>query len=163
MRGCSSPRTRYAYVDGCCKTRSLHCSVTQGFKGAMEGLSNAALVLTRRPKFGEEADESSSDEDEEVKYGLKPADQGPDAESVSGDSVSSAERRKAFRLSHVIIKGHGPVKLPLGVALEVTFDKDHFFSKANRDARERAARYAHIVRVVASGECDWSPGSAKPG
>ena len=117
--------------------RLLH---VQGFKSAMNALSNATLCLVQRPKFGEEADMSSSDEDEELKYGLRKPDEGPDAESVSTDTVSSFERRRAFRRSHVIVKGTGPVKLPLGVALEATFDGEQFFSKANRNTRDRLAR-----------------------
>jgi hypothetical protein len=67
-------------------------------------------------------------------------DNGSEDESVDSDSVDTATRRREFRRTHVTIPGVGPVKLPIGVALEVAFDREQFFSKANRAARDRQAR-----------------------
>lgn len=76
-----------------------------------------------------------------------------DAESVSGDSITSEERRREFRRTHVIVPGFGPVPLPLAVALEVTFDREHFFSKANRDTREREARCVCVYMCARTRYC----------
>ena len=116
------------------------CGVCQGFKTAMLSLSNCSLLLVNRPRFGEEADLSSDDEEGFDESAVYKHDNGSEAESVDSDSVDSDTRRREFRRTHVIIPGVGPVKMPIGVAFEVSFDTEQYFSKANRALRERLAR-----------------------
>lgn len=117
----------------------------EGFKNAMFGMANCALLLVQRPKFGEDVDGSSEDDDWEHPDGPPSSD--PDDESGSEtESKTSFERRAEFRRTHMLIPGVGPVKLPLGTAFEVTFDDLRFFSKENRNRRERMERLKAIKK-----------------
>ncbi len=87
---------------------------------------------------------SSSDEEGFDESAVYKPDNGSDDESVDSGSMDSDARRREFRRTHVIIPGIGPVKMPIGVAFEVTFDTEQYFSKANRATRERLARYVCI-------------------
>jgi hypothetical protein len=123
----------------------------------MDALANCTLSLTARPKFGAEADLSSSDEEEEEAINKAASGHEDDDESVMSDGMESRERRRLFRKTHIMIPGVGAVKLPIGVALDVTFDESRYFSKENRATRERLARCVRRggpCRVVVVPRCN---------